>query len=58
MEAEPLIEKLKDYKEKRGMTLHDLSMRLDVSVSTLERWFRTKRINRVYAKLVKEVFRI
>jgi len=58
MEAESLIERLKDFKEKRGLTLHDLSMKLDVSVSTLERWFRTKRINRVYAKMVKEAFRI
>jgi transcriptional regulator with XRE-family HTH domain len=58
MEAALLIERLKEHKEKRGMTLHDISMKLDVSVSTLERWFRTKRINRMYAKMVKDVFRL
>lgn len=49
-----LIEKIKRLKEERHYTLHDLSKRIDVQVNTLERWFKTNRINRLYAKIVKE----
>jgi len=49
-----LIEKIKRLKEERHYTLHDLSKRIDVQVSTLERWLKTNRINKLYAKLVKE----
>lgn len=49
-----LIEKIKRLKEERRYTLYDLSKRIDVQVSTLERWFKTSRINKVYATMVKE----
>ncbi len=53
-----LIDKLLELKEARNYTLHDLSKRLDLQVSTIERWLKTKRINRVYAKLVREKLNI
>ena len=49
-----LINKIRQLKQDGGFTLHDLSKRIDVSVSTLERWLKTGRINKVYAQLVKE----
>lgn len=49
-----LIRKVIDIKLERGYTLLDLSRILDLSVSTIERWFKTNRINKVYARLVKE----
>ena len=54
MEARVLIGKLKDYKECKKYTLHDLSKLLDVSTSTLERWFKRGRINRLYAQMVRD----
>ena len=49
-----LIEKLRLFKEENGYTLHDLSKRIDIQVSTLERWLKTGRINKIYAKVVRE----
>ncbi len=49
-----LIEKIRNIKQERGYTLHELSMVIDIQVSTLERWFKTNRINRLYAKIVSE----
>ena len=49
-----LIEKLKALKEQNGYTLHELSKKIDIQVSTLERWLRTGRINKVYADVVRE----
>lgn len=49
-----LIEKIRRLKEDRGYTLYDLAKRVDIQPSTLERWFRTNRINRVYAVVVRE----
>ena len=49
-----LIAKLKLLKERNGYTLHELSKRIDIQVSTLERWLRTGHINKVYAKVVRE----
>ncbi|MFA5165207.1 MAG: helix-turn-helix domain-containing protein [Candidatus Omnitrophota bacterium] len=49
-----LIEKIRRLKEDRGYTLYDLAKRVDIQPSTLERWFKTNRINRVYAGVVKE----
>ena len=48
-----LIDKLVQVKEERGYTLHDLSKKLDIQVTTIERWFKTKRINKVYAQMVR-----
>ena len=49
-----LIEKIRRLKEEGHYTLHDLSKRIDIQVATLERWLKTGRINKVYAKMVKE----
>lgn len=49
-----LIEKIKQLKRDRRLTLHELSKKIDVSISTLERWLKTGRINRIYAGMVKE----
>ena len=49
-----LINKLLQFKEAKGYTLHDLSKRLDLQVTTIERWFKTRRINKIYARMVKE----
>ncbi|MFA5118549.1 MAG: hypothetical protein WC695_06810 [Candidatus Omnitrophota bacterium] len=49
-----LIGKLRSYKVEHGYTLFDLSRMMDVQISTLERWLKTERINKLYAKLVKE----
>ena len=49
-----LIEILRRLKEDNRYTLHDLSKKLDIQVSTLERWLKTAHINKVYAKVVRE----
>lgn len=49
-----LIDKLKRFKEEHGYTLHELSRRADIQVPTLERWFKTGRINKIYAQVIKE----
>lgn len=49
-----LIKRLMHVKKEKGYTLQDLSKRLDLHVTTIERWLKTKRINKVYAKLVRE----
>ncbi len=49
-----LIEKIRRLKQDRGYTLYDLAKRVDIQPSTLERWFKTNRINRVYAGVVRE----
>ncbi len=53
-----LINKLLQLKEVRGYTLYDLSRKLDLQVTTIERWLKTKRINKVYARLVREKLNI
>lgn len=49
-----LIEKIKDFKLEKGYTLYELSRLMDIQISTLERWFKTGRINKVYAGVVRE----
>ena len=53
-----LIMKILRVKEENGYTLYDLSKRLDIQVTTIERWLQTRRINKVYAQLVKEKLNI
>lgn len=53
-----LIDKVIRIKQERGYTLYDLSKKLDIQISTIERWFKTKRINKVYAQLVAEKLKI
>lgn len=53
-----LIAKIVQIKQENGYTLYDLSKKLDIQISTIERWIKTKRINKVYAKLVAEKLRI
>lgn len=48
-----LIEKLRQFKEKNGYTLYELSKRIDIQISTLERWLKTGHINKVYAEVVR-----
>ncbi|MBN2484073.1 MAG: helix-turn-helix domain-containing protein [Candidatus Omnitrophica bacterium] len=49
MENKELIDKLRNLKQERGYTLYELSKKTDIQISTLERWLKTNRINRVYA---------
>ncbi len=49
-----LISKIKDFKVENGYTLFELSRIMDIQISTLERWFKTGHINRLYARVVKE----
>lgn len=51
------IETLKAFKDQNKYTLNDLSKILDIQVTTIERWFRTKRINKIYALYVEEKLR-
>ncbi|MFH0855287.1 MAG: hypothetical protein V1869_02040 [Candidatus Omnitrophota bacterium] len=53
-----LIRKILRLKEENGYTLHDLSKKLDIQITTIERWLQTRRINKVYARLVKERLKI
>ncbi|MFA6356542.1 MAG: helix-turn-helix domain-containing protein [Candidatus Omnitrophota bacterium] len=47
-----LIDKIRRLKADRGYTLYELSRKVDVQPSTLERWLKTDHINRVYAEMV------
>ncbi|MBU1864623.1 MAG: helix-turn-helix domain-containing protein [Candidatus Omnitrophica bacterium] len=49
-----VIEKLRRIKEEKKYTLHELSKKLDIQVTTIERWFKKKRINRIYAQVINE----
>jgi DNA-binding XRE family transcriptional regulator len=49
-----LIGKIRMYKLEKGYTLHEMSKIIDIPISTLERWFKTGRINKLYAQVVKE----
>ena len=49
-----LIDKLRNFKLEKRYTLHELSRFMDIQISTLQRWFRTGRINKVYAGVVRE----
>lgn len=49
-----LIKEVLCFKKERGYTLHDLSKRLDLQVTTIERWLKTGHINKVYARMVRE----
>ncbi len=53
-----LISNLIRIKRENNYTLHDLSKMLDLQISTIERWIKTKRINKVYAHMVKEKLNI
>jgi transcriptional regulator with XRE-family HTH domain len=53
-----LIREILRIKEENGYTLYDLSKKLDIQVTTIERWLQTRRINKVYAKLVREKLKI
>jgi len=49
-----LIERIRLLKEYNSYTLHDLSKKIDIQVSTIERWLKTGQIKKVYAKVVRE----
>jgi len=48
-----LISKVLQIKEIKNYTLFDLSKKLGVQVTTIERWLKTKRINKIYADFVR-----
>ena len=54
MENKELIDTLRRLKQERGYTLYELSKKIDIQISTLERWLKTNRINRVYADCLSE----
>jgi hypothetical protein len=54
MVDDELIRKILRLKAENHYTLYDLSRKLDIQVTTIERWLQTKRINKVYARLVRE----
>jgi len=49
-----LIKEVLWFKKEKGYTLLDLSKRLDLQVTTIERWFKTGHINKIYAQMVRE----
>lgn len=49
-----LIDKIRQLKEERHYTLNDLSKIIDIQIATVERWLKTNRINKLYAKIVRE----
>ncbi len=49
-----LIAQIRGVKTEKGYTLYELSRIIDVHISTLERWLKTERINKVYAQLVRD----
>ncbi len=53
-----LINQLIQLKKERSYTLYDLSKKLDIQVTTIERWFKTRRINKVYAQMVRDKLKI
>ena len=52
MECVELVDALKRAKNEKGYTLHELSQKLDVQMTTLARWLKTKRMNRLYAQML------
>jgi len=49
-----LIAQIRGVKTEKGYTLYELSRIIDVHISTLDRWLKTERINKVYAQLVRD----
>jgi len=49
VESKELTERIRRPKQKNGYALQELSMKLEVQIAILERWFKSNRINRVYA---------
>lgn len=49
-----LIDKIRNLKIENGYTLYELSKIIDIQIGTLERWLKTGRINRFYARIVRE----
>ncbi|MCK9594929.1 MAG: hypothetical protein PHH68_04355 [Candidatus Omnitrophica bacterium] len=49
-----LIDKLRVFKQENEYTLYDISRKIDIQVTTLERWLKTGRINKLYAKILRE----
>lgn len=49
-----LTETIRRFKEENGYTLYELSKKFDIQISTLERWIKTGRINKLYAQVIRE----
>ncbi|MDD5246782.1 MAG: hypothetical protein PHS09_05265 [Candidatus Omnitrophica bacterium] len=54
MQDRELINRIKRFKSEHGYTLYELSGLINIQITTLERWFRTGRINKLYAQVVKQ----
>ena len=54
MRDKELVGKLRRFKLENGYTLYEISRMIDIQVATLERWLKTERINRLYAKVVRQ----
>ena len=49
MENKELIDTLRRLKQEGGYTLYESSKKIDIQISTLERWLKTNRSNRMHA---------
>ena len=54
MEYSLLVNKLQQIKDEKKYTLHDLSRKLDIQVTTIERWLKTKHMNKLYAQFLED----
>jgi DNA-binding transcriptional ArsR family regulator len=54
MENPNLIRKSRELEEDNSYTVYELSKKIDIPISTLERWLKAGRIDPVYAKMVRE----
>jgi len=54
MKCEEVVDRLQKIKNEKKYTLHDLSKKLDIQVTTIERWLKTKRMNKLYAQVMSE----
>lgn len=54
MECKEIIDRLRNIKTQKKYTLHDLSKKLDIQITTMERWFKTNRMNKLYAEVISQ----
>jgi len=46
--------KLKEYREKHGLTQEELARKLDIPSITISRWERGKNVSKIYRKVLKQ----
>lgn len=54
MRDKELINKIRRFKAEHGYTLCEMSKMINIQVTTLERWLKTERINKLYAEVVRQ----